>query len=301
MPPTVSVIIPAYNAGLWIQRAIESCLAQTSQPLEIIVVDDGSSDDTAAIAASFSPSVQLVRQPNAGPAAARNQAARLAQGEWLGFLDADDYWFPDKLHVQLQPEISPDIAVLYTLFNTHNGSPEPPEVGFKELWDYNWIGISSTLVRRTAFEAVGGFRETLRAVEDYNLWLRLAAEGWRLVLCPHVLTYYEIGVGFSTDADRMLAASLLNIDDLEASSLIDRVLAAAKRLELYEEFACRALGARRMRQARQEFAKLFLRKPTLRLSLYVLASCLPPVLLDARRRLHAVLGDSKKSTRHQLP
>src|ERR1019366_2789020 len=96
MPPSVSVIIPAYNAGQRIARAIASALAQTRPVLEIIVVDDGSTDDTAKVASSFGPPVQVTSKPNGGPASARNLAASLAQGDWLAMLDADDWWFPRK-------------------------------------------------------------------------------------------------------------------------------------------------------------------------------------------------------------
>lgn len=98
---TVSVIIPTYNRAGLIREAVESALAQVPQPLEVIVVDDGSTDDTAAVCATLPPPVRYVRQENAGPAAARNRGLRAARGDVVAFLDSDDVWFPGKLRTQL--------------------------------------------------------------------------------------------------------------------------------------------------------------------------------------------------------
>jgi glycosyltransferase involved in cell wall biosynthesis len=284
---SVSVVIPAFNAAGYVARAVESCLAQTYRPKEIIVVDDGSSDGTSEIVAQFPPPVRLIRQTNAGPAAARNHGAQVSTGDWVGLLDADDYWFPDKLRVQLEYADRPEIGVIYSLFDTYAGRPDPLEVGFSDLWDYNWIGNSSALIRRSAFEAVGGFHEAraLMSVEDYNLWIRLAAAKWRLILCPHILVHYERNVGISSNFERLMRASLYNIDHLQSAIAIDAAVADAKRLEIREDFARRALGAREMAQARKCFQELFRLKPTLRTGLFLAASYLPPALLDARRRV----------------
>ena len=92
MPPSVSVVIPAFNAARFIGRALENVLNQTVPVLEIIVVDDGSTDDTATVASRYAPLVRVARKSNAGPASARNLGASLARGEWLAMLDADDWW-----------------------------------------------------------------------------------------------------------------------------------------------------------------------------------------------------------------
>ena len=93
--------MPAYNSAAFIRRAIESVWAQTHLPLELIVVDDGSSDDTAAVAAAVDPRTKVVRQPNGGPGAARNRGVKESSGDWIAFLDADDAWRPNKLERQL--------------------------------------------------------------------------------------------------------------------------------------------------------------------------------------------------------
>src|SRR5271154_4845432 len=101
MPATVSVTIPAYNAGGRVTRTIASALDQTMPVLEVIVVDDGSTDDTVEVASRFPHPVRIVRKSNGGPASARNLGCGLAQGDWLAMLDADDWWFPRKNEIQL--------------------------------------------------------------------------------------------------------------------------------------------------------------------------------------------------------
>ena len=101
-PYSVSVIIPAHNASEYIGRAIESVLAQTRKPDEIIVVDDGSTDDTARIIADYGSKVIYIQQENAGPSVARNTGIEAATSEWIAFLDADDEWIPEKLELQTE-------------------------------------------------------------------------------------------------------------------------------------------------------------------------------------------------------
>ena len=99
--PMVTVIIPVYNGEEYLAEDIESVLGQTYHPLEIIVVDDGSTDDTATVASRFKELVRYIYQPNSGPAAARNRGLKMARGEVIGFVDADDLWVENKLDLQL--------------------------------------------------------------------------------------------------------------------------------------------------------------------------------------------------------
>jgi cellulose synthase/poly-beta-1,6-N-acetylglucosamine synthase-like glycosyltransferase len=122
---TVSVIIPAYNAAPQIGRAIESALAQTHAPLEILVVDDGSRDRTAEIVGRLPPPVRLIRKENGGPATARNLGAREARGEWLALLDADDWWFPDKLRAQLACVTDESVGLVHCLPDHRNDALPP--------------------------------------------------------------------------------------------------------------------------------------------------------------------------------
>ena len=114
MTESVTVIIPAYNGAAYIARAVESALAQTHKPLEVLVVDDGSTDRTAEIVAAMPPPVRLIRKENGGPASARNLGAREAKGNWLALLDADDLWQPVKLETQIKAIETIEADVYYS-------------------------------------------------------------------------------------------------------------------------------------------------------------------------------------------
>src|SRR4051794_33800451 len=173
--PTISVLIPAYNAATHLARAVESALAQTLAPLEILVVDDGSRDRTPEIAAAFGDPVRLIRKENGGPASARNRGAAEARGAWLALLDADDWWFPEKLSRQMQHAADPEVGMIHCIPD-HRDWVIPPVLSFDDMWDRNWISNSSVLIRCSAFAELGGFNEAkeLISVEDYNLWMRIA-------------------------------------------------------------------------------------------------------------------------------
>jgi glycosyltransferase involved in cell wall biosynthesis len=296
MPPTVSVIIPAYNAAKVVGRAIDSALRQTAPPLEILVVDDGSTDETAAVVGSFPPPVRLIAKENGGPASARNLGARRARGEWLALLDADDWWLPTKLERQLSCATSADIGVIHGLTNTSRPSV-PQEIAFDDLWAYNWIANSSVVVRRSVFEALGGLNEDRRliSVEDYNLWLRIAAAGWRIVTCPEALTHYNAGIGISSNLERFLRASLHNLSVLEKALRLPPERVESKRTELYDEFGRSALFQRDIPLARTLLKRAVLARPSPRRVTKLAASYLPPELLDARRRLIGSTGADERT------
>ena len=149
-----SVVIPAYNAAAFLARCLESVFAQTVQAEEVIVVDDGSSDRTAEVAAGFA-GTRVIRRPNGGPGAARNTGIHAATGEWIAFLDSDDIWVPRKTEIQLG-YITPDAGVI------HANRFDP--IHFGNLWHRQaHVSPSGALVRRQTLLEVGGFEES-RAV-----------------------------------------------------------------------------------------------------------------------------------------
>lgn len=284
----VSVIIPAYNAAQHISRAIESCLTQTVPPHEIIVVDDGSVDETAEIVRCFEPRVRLVRKTNGGPASARNRGAAAAHGNWLALLDADDWWFPTKLERQLVCDTNPNIGLIHCLAE-HRPERPPATLSFNDLWARNWIVNSSVLIRHTAFTELGGFDEAARliSVEDYNLWLRLAASEWIIVSCPEILVHYTRGIGLSSNADQFMNASLYNIDDLEARLELPVRMANLKRSLILLQFGQQAIYLRHLRDARQLLLRSLKMRPSF-IALYNLAiASSPRVALDLKRAVHA--------------
>ena len=179
----ISVIIPTYNRAQWLAKAIDSVLTQSFAPREIIVVDDGSSDETQAILARYP--VRSHFQQNAGPSAARNAGARLAQGQWLAFLDSDDSWCPEKLEKQVNAHrLHPHIQLSYTneLWFRNGQRCLPKKQHRKESgWIYPralelcLISPSSVMLSRALFENLRGFDEQLWAAEDYDMWLRICA------------------------------------------------------------------------------------------------------------------------------
>lgn len=179
----VSVVIPCYNQARFLPSAIESALGQSYSPVEVVVVDDGSPDETAAVAAGY-PAVQLLRTPNQGLSAARNNGLAVATGSLCVFLDADDILLPNAVadgvkclergpergmvfgrHVRIDPAGNP----LQTSSTVLTGDP------YEALLRWNIVGCpGAALYRRQALESVGGFSLTCAAAEDYDMYLRLA-------------------------------------------------------------------------------------------------------------------------------
>lgn len=285
--PTISVLIPAYNAAGCVSTAIESVLAQTFPPAEIIVVDDESADRTAEVVASFGAAVRLLRQKNAGPAAARNHAAREAVGDWLALLDADDAWQPEKLERQLAYTGDPVVGFIHC-WGPPGGGPVPDRITLESLWERNCIVNSSVLVRRAAFERVGGFDEDrgLISVEDYNLWLRLLAAGWKVATCPQQLHAYTPAPGnLSGQFERFARAELLNLEKLTSLPGIGDEAVRRKRLAIHDEYGRHLFHYRQLGAARGWLAHSLRAAPSPTRLAWWLATFVPPTALDFRRRL----------------
>ena len=187
MPP-VSVIIPTHNRRDFVREAIASVLAQTYQDFEIIVVDDGSDDDTHAVVEEFSrasPVVQYVLQSNQGVSAARNHGVTLSHGQFLAFLDSDDVWQPAKLERQIAFFTAhPEAFICQTeeiwlrngvWVNPHNKHRKASGDIFARSLELCLVSPSAVMLRRALFDQMGGFDPDLPACEDYDLWLRIAA------------------------------------------------------------------------------------------------------------------------------
>ena len=188
MPKSVSVVIPAYNYGRFIADAIASVLEQTHPPAEIIVVDDGSTDDTAAVVATFGDAVRYIRQHNAGVCAARNRGVSESTGALIAFLDADDTWEPTNLEKQLAVfETDDDIGLVHCGMREFDGETgetiglhmEGGEEGVADnllLWEGSVIvgpGGGVTVTRK-AFDRVGGFDTRIKVGEDWDFCYRVA-------------------------------------------------------------------------------------------------------------------------------
>jgi len=203
--PFVSIVIPCFNHASFLSDAIRSCLAQTHSNLEILVVDDGSTDNTSEVIRQF-PQVHYIYQDNAGVAAARNRGWRQARGEFVQFLDADDYLLPTKIQRCLDVFMAnPDVGVVYTDYEIrtedmcapheiqHPAWVMPEGEVLKCLIDQNtaFFVPACALIRRELIERVNGFNETLHGTEDWYMWINLAAHGARFKYVPEILAWYR--------------------------------------------------------------------------------------------------------------
>ena len=186
MSPAVSVIIPAYNRWPMLREAVFSVLAQTYKDFELIVVDDGSTDETAAGLGRLGAPIQIVFQGRRGVAAARNMGARVAQGRYLAFLDSDDLWLPEKLALQTAfMEERSGVGICQTeeiwvrrgaRVNPKKKHRKPSGDIFRRSLELCLVSPSAVMITRALFHQTGGFDETLPVCEDYDLWLRIAVD-----------------------------------------------------------------------------------------------------------------------------
>jgi alpha-1,6-rhamnosyltransferase len=183
--PLVSVVVPVYNAAPFLREALDSVLAQHYAPYEAIVVDDGSTDESGAIAQSY-PAVRYVRQENQGPAAARNAGVAAARGELVAFADADDVQLPHRLSVQAGYLVDhPEVAA--TLGRQVWITPPPGAVRDVVWGDLDGIPAMTMVVRRHVLTEVGGFDPRLRGPEDTDLLIRMREGGHGFVVVPEVV------------------------------------------------------------------------------------------------------------------
>jgi glycosyltransferase involved in cell wall biosynthesis len=203
----ISCIVPVFNGERYLAEALDSILKQSYRPLEIIVADDGSTDGTEAIVARFGAQVRYLCQPNSGPASARNLGLGAVRGEFVGFLDADDLWHPEKLERQMarfdaRPEL--DLCV------THVQNFWIPELRDEQerLRDHRvsqplpGYVTETLLARRAVFERVGQFNSALAHGDSTDWFLRAAEHGAVIELLPDVLSYRRL---HQTNRSRLLA------------------------------------------------------------------------------------------------
>lgn len=219
--PTFCIVMPAYNAARTIAASIRSVLCQTRPDFELIVVDDGSSDATVAVASDFTgdPRVRIVQQENQGPGAARNRGIAEGTGPYISLIDSDDLWLPtylESMGAALDAEPSAGLAytdawvledrtgrIRKTTAMRYQNPPLPPPddpIEFLRLLVGGNFVFTSSTVRRSTLDEIGPFDVLLKPSEDYELWLRIVASGYRAVRVPENLAVYrKHGGSLSTD------------------------------------------------------------------------------------------------------
>ncbi|HEX5473886.1 MAG TPA: glycosyltransferase family A protein [Vicinamibacterales bacterium] len=234
--PAVSVIVPAYEVEAYLGEAVESALAQTFDDLEVLVVDDGSTDRTPAIAselAAVDPRVRLLRKPNGGLSSARNLALAHARGEFVALLDGDDAWEPGFLQAQVgilraRPEVDVVTGNACDVGGSRDGLPSrpwpdprpSPDLG-TIIEDEESVFIMSVF-RRRIVSRIGPFDESLRSNEDYDFWLRAACAGCRFARNDRPLGRYRRRADSLSASEVRMLAGILRVYTKLRPALLDR-------------------------------------------------------------------------------
>jgi glycosyltransferase involved in cell wall biosynthesis len=243
----ISVIIPTYNRRDWVREAVLSVLEQRGAPAyELIVVDDGSEDDTASVLAGLGDRLRILSAPHRGVSAARNAGIRASQGRWVAFLDSDDLWLPDKLRLQMEYlTSSPEARICQTdevwirngmRINRKRHHRLPLGHCFERLLERCLVSPSAVVLERSLLDEVGLFDESMPACEDYDLWLRIGCRH-ALGLIPRPLVVKRGGHG------DQLSSSVPGLD-LWRIKAIEKILRSGWLTEVQARQALSALGGR---------------------------------------------------------
>lgn len=191
----VSVVIPVYNGEPYLAEAIESVFNQDYRPLEMIVVNDGSTDNTEAVAKRYDKDITYVRQERRGPAAARNKGLHISRGEIIGFLDADDLWSEDKLSLQLACLAgNPSLEIVLGLSQRMKSkTAEKTKPNFEAWYDpFVAPSLGAAVFKRTVFDRIGLLDETLHFGEDVDWFMRARERGISMMIIEQVTHFYRI-------------------------------------------------------------------------------------------------------------
>lgn len=309
---SLTVVIPAYNCAAYIGAALASVRTQTAPPDEIVVIDDGSTDATAAAVRAAGADVRYVRQANAGPSAARNRGTEIASGDLVAFLDADDEWHPRALErfreaVAAVPDlglVSADMAAIDGAGNTTaeswlarnglrefvarlDGQPIPAAVA--RLAQTNFVSTSLVLLPRRVLLEAGGFPEDIRYGEDLDLWLRIAARH-PVVCLPDVLGRRRVHGGNATRSIEPMLRDLVRVAERLREWGREVLAAQGESADRLVAEAWASLGYWYFSQGRTTEARTALRrslreKVTWRATRYAVLSTLPPRAVQLLRSL----------------
>jgi glycosyltransferase involved in cell wall biosynthesis len=222
----ISVVVTCYNAEATLADALASIIAQALPPHEVIIVDDGSTDGSIAVARSMLPSATIIEQENQGVSAARNTGLASATGTAIAFLDDDDIWHPAKLQRQaLILERYPQLDLIATSWSRSYPTPSNEQslrwLSYRDLTLMNQFQTSTVLIRANLAHKVGGFDSTLDSVEDWAYWIACSKHGSLAILEQDLVLYRDSPDGVSKDLQRFWSKLVHMLDNTEALGLLD--------------------------------------------------------------------------------
>lgn len=272
MNALISIIVPIYNTEQYLAETIESVLAQTYSNWELVLMDDGSTDGTAYICEHYCKQDARITyhyKTNGGQASARNEGIRIALGEWIAFLDADDLWLPKKLENQLKEFTEKQPDFLYGLGYFYYPEKEEKLVAydwvtgeisgkafFQILYTSCTVNTNTVLVKKTLFDTVGYFNEDelLRGTEDWDLWLRIAKGVERVYGSPNRDVYYRIHAqGIHLQQARMLKGKAAIYAKYDSDPSIQRLTKLRQYRYVYRELLNRLWEEKRIQELKKEF------------------------------------------------
>ena len=298
----ISVIIPTYNSDKYIGEAIHSVLRQTCTDYEIIVIDDGSTDNTRGIIEKYFPEVEYFYIPNQGVSIARNYGIRRARGEFIAFLDADDLWLPEKLAMQLKLfEADKELMMVFTetrVFDTNGikkatfSKKEMLMKGdiVKNIFLYSHVSLPTVMVRRQVFHEIGCFDENLKAAEDDNLWMRIALK-CRIHLLDEVLVHVRSTENsLSRSPSNIFYGVLKNIELIEKiypelRKRLGRANIWKKKSVVYSSYGYYYFSSGDYAMARRYYLKSITYYPQICSLMYFIFSLLPSSIIEQVRKI----------------
>ena len=285
--PKVSVVIPTYNYGQYIVGAVESVLNQTFRDMEVIVVDDGSADNTRELMAEFGDKIRYIYQPNRGLPAARNTGIRAGRGEYVAILDSDDLWLPQKLSVQVPLlDSRPEVGLVYTdafvfdgetqvTIGTHRDAcPHPAGRIVAQLLFMCVMLTPTPLIRRSVLDKVGLFAEdkAIKGCEDWDLWIRIA-KVYDIDYIDQPLAKYRLhSSNMSRDPELMKLSSLNVLWKAFADPALAKELKRLRRRafsRIYKEYGLGHLDREEYNLARADLIQAIKLNPRLLLNWHV--------------------------------
>ena len=305
--PNISVIIPAYNCGRYVSETVESVLAQTYQDYEIIIVDDGSTDNTKDVLAKFVDAypnkVKYIFQQNAGEGGARNQGIKESIGDYVAFLDSDDIWLPTKLEKQMALVDSledKDVVVfgdqyhfndngeilaksMFNILKPHNGFI------FEKLLSENFITTQTVMVKKSLFNNVGYFKQGMKYCADFDMWLRLAKD-YKFYYVEDVVAGYRIHLAqVSGNIHKMREFHLMVVNEALSNIKSNVILTNSVLADQHFKYGYVFWDKHYYTDARLDFIISLRHLFSIKTTLYMLATYLPHYVIDLMRKAKNII------------